>query len=352
MHVKRVYVEGGRSGLGGAFYVQSGSLHLEDVVLKDNHAIKGGAIYLESGGKASLRTNLTTFVNNSASTELWDGVASGGAIFLGAQNIAIVRDSIFTMNVAKADRATAIGGAVDIWGVLSVVNSVFYSNSAIGPVTEEGTIGGFSLTRSLGAGDGRTDTVPTGSVMSTPTGTGSGGALYCRGTRGNDPQGGCTLTVLRCDLSRNSATSSGGAIYSVGDVVVRDSTGWNNTARMGPSARVGMGGEFQFTNTPFLHNDELIYPDSAEFSHATSVISDDGRGWPIMSTGDDKPGVLSEYDKYSGYYGCPSGSLDRCLELCSANPRLPQNDPTTHDAAIQPDTFMGCVRVCRTFCKW
>ena len=332
--------------------MQSGSLELEEVVMKDNHALQGGAIYLEDGGLCSLKVNLTSFVNNSASTEMWDGVASGGAIYLGAGNIAVVRDAIFMRNFAQAFRATAAGGAIDVWGTLSAVGSVFDSNSAVGPTVPDGTIGGFSLTTSLGAGDGATGTVATGSVMSSPTGTGNGGAFLCRGARGGDVAGGCTLSILRCDISRNSATSSGGAIYSLGDLVVRDSTGWNNTARMGPSARVGMAGAFTFTNTPFLREDTLLYPDSAELTHATSSISDDGRGWPIMSTGDEKPGILSDYDKYSGYYGCPSGSLDRCLALCSANARLPQNDPTTARAAGQPTTFTSCVRVCRTFCKW
>ena len=95
----------------------------------------------------------------------------------------------------------------------------FDSNSAIGPIVPAGTIGGFTLTRSLGAGDGMTETVATGSVMSTPTGTGNGGALFCRGARGGDVQGGCTLSILSCDMSRNRATSSGGAIFSQGDLV-------------------------------------------------------------------------------------------------------------------------------------
>lgn len=283
---------------------------------------------------------------------MWDGVASGGAIYLGAGNVAIIHDALFIQNFAQAFRATAAGGAIDVWGTVSVVGSVFDSNSAIGPIVPAGTIGGFTLTRSLGAGDGMTETVATGSVMSTPTGTGNGGALFCRGARGGDVQGGCTLSILSCDMSRNRATSSGGAIFSQGDLVVRDSTGWNNTARMGQSARVGMGSAFSFTNTPFLREDTLLYPDSAELTHSTSKISDDGRGWPIMSTGDEKPGVLSDYDRYSGYYGCPSGSLDRCLNLCSANARLPQHDPTTAQAAGQPTTFSSCVRVCRAFCKW
>ena len=186
--------------------------------------------------------------------------------------------------------------------------------------------------------------------MSTPTGTGNGGALFCRGARGVTFKA-ATLSILSCDMSRNRATSSGGAIFS--QVILWCAIRQGGThCKDGSECSSWNGSAFSFTNTPFLREDTLLYPDSAELTHSTSKISDDGRGWPIMSTGDEKPGVLSDYDRYSGYYGCPSGSLDRCLNLCSANARLPQHDPTTAQAAGQPTTFSSCVRVCRAFCKW
>ena len=43
-------------------------------------------------------TNSTTFLNNQARTELWDGVASGGAIYVGRGNILVV-SVIFHGNV-------------------------------------------------------------------------------------------------------------------------------------------------------------------------------------------------------------------------------------------------------------
>jgi hypothetical protein len=128
--------------------------------------------------------------------------------------------------------------------------------------------------------------------------------------------------------------------------------GNNNTAVFGSSARMAMGSEFTFTNTPFLRNDELLYPPSAEMTHSSSILSDDSRGWPIMSTGDSKPNEVSEYNKYSGGHGCPSGSLDRCLQLCASNPSLPQNDYSTQAVFISPNIFQDCVLTCRTFCTW
>lgn len=50
----RVYLEGGVSGRGGCIYVQHGNLTLNDVVVRRNKALQGGAIYLEEGGRASL----------------------------------------------------------------------------------------------------------------------------------------------------------------------------------------------------------------------------------------------------------------------------------------------------------
>ena len=50
----RVYLEGGVGGRGGCIYVQHGNLTLNDVVVRRNKALQGGAIYLEEGGRASL----------------------------------------------------------------------------------------------------------------------------------------------------------------------------------------------------------------------------------------------------------------------------------------------------------
>jgi len=69
-----------------------------------------GAIYLEDGGRSSLQAiNGTTFSNNVARTELWDGIASGGAIYVGRGNIIILKDCLFINNKANADRSSAYG---------------------------------------------------------------------------------------------------------------------------------------------------------------------------------------------------------------------------------------------------
>ena len=356
---------------------------------------------------------------------------------MGRGNIAILRDCLFLENKAIADRATSLGGAIDVWGTLSsvqvrkgttffffffllfltgeykiflkcfnllqyffhliLVQTRYLRNSAVGP--DDGS-SGYSDTMSLGAGDDFTQLPSTGSVISTPTGTGSGGAVTIR-------ENGGTGTFLRNEMSFNYASTNGGALFNGGgDVVVRDSWGLNNTARFGASARMTMSASFVFTNSPFLRDDEvrdrnnffpppfisrlfpavsfavsllfpccllisffliihfllsisisllllqLLYPESAEVTHATSSITDDGRGWPIMSTGDNRPNVKSVYNHYSGGFGCPSGSLDRCLRLCAQNPTVPQNNPSTFSAFRQPALFADCVGTCRAFCTW
>lgn len=40
---------------------------------------------------------------------------------MGRGNIAILRDCLFLENKAIADRATSLGGAIDVWGTLSSV---------------------------------------------------------------------------------------------------------------------------------------------------------------------------------------------------------------------------------------
>ena len=63
--------------------------------------------------------------------------------------------------------------------------------------------------------------------------------------------------------------------------------------------------------------------------------------------------LLVTGDVNTGGYGCPSGNLDRCLNLCAHNPSLPQNDVSTQTAyVVQPKLFNDCVVTCRTFCSW
>jgi len=57
---------------------------------------------------------------------------------------------------------------------------------------------------------------------------------------------------------------------------------------------------FRFSTTQQQMVGSGRYPESAEMTHASSVLSDDGRGWPIMSTGDSRPEDVSVYNKYSG----------------------------------------------------
>jgi hypothetical protein len=198
-----------------------------------------GAIYLEDGGRSSLQAiNGTTFSNNVARTELWDGIASGGAIYVGRGNIIILKDCLFINNKANADRSSAYGelflfyiftfnflnlfhffffkgGALDIWGTASIVQVRFLKNNAIGPNDV-----GYSATRSIGAGL-YDDSIPTtGSVVSTPTGVGNGGSIVIRS--GSDG----TTSLVRCEMSDNYASSSGGALFNDGGrLLVRDSTG-------------------------------------------------------------------------------------------------------------------------------
>jgi hypothetical protein len=129
-----------------------------------------------------------------------------------------------------------------------LVQTRYLRNSAVGP--DEGS-SGYSETNSLGAGDDYTNLPSTGSVVSTPTGTGSGGAVAIR-------EGGGTGTFLRNEMSFNHASTNGGALFNGGgDVVVRDSWGLNNSARFGSSARMAMSASFVFTNSPFLRDDEV-----------------------------------------------------------------------------------------------
>ena len=212
-HVFGINIVGGRGGKGGAFFVAGGLLHLSNCVVSHNNALLGGAIYLQA---STLEAVETTLANNTAELTLHDGVSGGGAVYIDEEAIAIMSDSLLLGNVARAGKATSSGGAVDVWGKLRAADCVFHGNSAQGSKITAGYVSAIA----------------------------NGGAIACHS--GGD------VILERATLTNNSATTSGGLLYSIGSIVIRDSFGGNNSAPLGSNARVSMASDYIFVNTPFL----------------------------------------------------------------------------------------------------
>ena len=148
-------------GIGGALSVESNlSTTLENVTFTGNNAYKsGGAVYVESG---SLTVNNCDFEKNSASRY-------GGGIYL--------------------CNTTASNTTLDISGSQFEQNSAGYDGGAVAVYAPENTTSTLTVTDSK---------------MSSNRAP-SGGAVYLNGV---------VYADIAADFERNTATSSGGAIYS------------------------------------------------------------------------------------------------------------------------------------------
>lgn len=126
---------------GGAINLQSGILELDRIVFNGNTAAYGGAISLTSGsGASTLQVDRSSFISNTASQ-------NGGAIFVGANDIATITNSVFTQNSATAGNGAAVftsGGDVDL-NFNTIVNNTGSSVLSGAGITLENSILGQRL---------------------------------------------------------------------------------------------------------------------------------------------------------------------------------------------------------------
>lgn len=111
------------TGRGGAVYNNGGTLTLRDVILFSNAGLNGGALNTASSGTTFIFDS--EFVNNSGST----AVGSGGALQNFSGSITHVYGTTFRGNSSSSSTG---GGAIQSAGRLTVTNSTFNGNRAIG----------------------------------------------------------------------------------------------------------------------------------------------------------------------------------------------------------------------------
>ncbi|MCL2115137.1 MAG: hypothetical protein FWH29_02825 [Methanobrevibacter sp.] len=228
------------NGSGGAVYHDgAGVLDVVGSVLNNNTAgVSGGGIYSESNETSIINSNLN---NNSAGTDYGGAVyqnsatggtlvvdnstlsnntadVSGGSIYSNADNVSITDNSILSNNTAS----NGSGGAVyhNGTGTLDVVDSILNNNTA-------GVSGGAIYSES------NETSIINSNLNNNTASTDNGGAIYQNSSTGG------TLNVSESVLNGNTASVSGGAIYSnAEETTIFGSTMSNNAANTGTGGAI------------------------------------------------------------------------------------------------------------------
>lgn len=228
----------GKSNVGGAIGVDSGTLSLVDVVASQNEATgmfgaHGGAIAATSSAVSIVQSRITT---NSATSQDTFYPSRGGGIYLGAATTLTLTDSLIDANTA-----TDLGGGIAALGAATTLTNVtISSNRAID-------------------GDGIAIVNPNGALLTNVTiagnglgVSGKGGGMYA------DPRdAGDVIALENVTFSNNlggATGGSGGSIYvepaALGSVTAR------NTIAAHPLAGGNCGGKsLSYTNG---HNLEFV----------------------------------------------------------------------------------------------
>ncbi|MBI5029327.1 MAG: putative Ig domain-containing protein [Chloroflexi bacterium] len=189
---------------------------------------RGGAIYFR-GGNATLNISGSTFSGNVATNSLGDG--AGGAIYLGANSIAVassITNSTFISNSASAPDVGLGGAILNYTGTLSIANSRITGNSAAGmgrgifQIT--GTVGSVIATNNWWGCNAGPDNIGCDSAVSGTPGqiTFNPWLVLALGASPN-PVSPSSTTTVTANMTRNS---SGGTGYSVPNGI---SVPWSTT---------------------------------------------------------------------------------------------------------------------------
>jgi len=247
---------------------------ISGLTFEDGSSSLGGAILNETG--SSLQVSNAVFANNQAAGDA-SGNALGGAIANGAgASLSLISD-VFTNNQTNGTNES-FGGAIDNAGSLSLAQSSFTGNQAVGSTTPYfNSPGGGSLGGAIHNDYGSTlavmqSTFTGNQALGNATGDAMAGAI-CNGESYVYPYSGPTITttVSQCSFVNNRSTGgstatdggTGGAIEGLPGVTLTltQSTFIGNQANTGGGV-IASGGAFDdsqddnvtITNCGFFNN--------------------------------------------------------------------------------------------------
>jgi CSLREA domain-containing protein len=238
---------------GGVRTGGSAALTLDDVVLTQNVAVTGGALYASGSGTVTITGSGFTSVGGSNSALL------GGALSTAGSVATTIDGTVFDNNTASqgltSGTAVAVGGAIDneaSTGSLMITNTTFRNNSARNSgTTSMGAIGGaiYSTGSVTISGSLFTGNLTTADGSTTK----HGGVLYL-----NALTSGAAIT--NSTFAGNEADGLGGAIYSsIGTNTVLFSTFDDNNAGAGGDSFYSGAGSLTIGNSA-INNDAFGDP--------------------------------------------------------------------------------------------
>lgn len=256
------------SGYGGSFFVQDGTVNIDNSTFQNNIANwDGGAISTSFPDKIPANAGPKLVINNSTFDNNEATVYSGGAI--GLYSEAEINNTKFTNNNAGGHNpadSTDGGGAIYLggWGQLTLNNSEFTGNSS----NRGGAIG----TTDAGIGTTHYFNI-SNTTFDNNNATLQGGAIFSKFT--NDATGNQSL-ITGSTFKNNTAGTEGGAVYNKGTLTVDNTTFDNNSAQYGggffnqTGATANFKDNISFTNNTAQKNGGGVY----NYTGATMTIGD------------------------------------------------------------------------------
>lgn len=214
------------NGLGGALYVDYGSVSIQDSTFLGNSARLGGAIYtnlatatviMEGSPTAS---PLPSPLQLNANSATWDG----GAIY-NLAGVMTIHNALLTVNKTPTQSlALGFGGGIYSTGVLTLTGSTLSRN--------EGRFGGGLF---VGTGPAGARAWIEGTLFRRNVSGGRGGGMYASGDKTT------AVTVLSSAFSQNEAVQGGGLARFNMALNIYDSSLTANTAQFGGGLHLGAG---------------------------------------------------------------------------------------------------------------
>ena len=294
------------TGNGGAFYVNGGSVEMENLTITGNgkngstvSSTNGGAIYVTGTGAGFLATGTAKIESNAATenggaifVDGGDGVnlnacelisntagQNGGALYVSGANVTFAQNSIISNSAATGGAVFVRGGLLKTTGTATVENNYATTNGGAFYVVN----GQVEMANPTITGNGKD--------ASQEIVTANGGAIFvlCNANEEGGDSAGFTATGTTV-ISSNASTVSGGAIcVKNADVRIAENTITSNYSNAGGAVYL-VGGSLITTESALVQNNYSATTGGAFYVQNGSVqmhnptITGNGKNGNTVST--------------------------------------------------------------------
>jgi hypothetical protein len=188
---------------GGAIHISLGKLVLEDVMLKNNFAPRGGGVC--GNWKAKVEISSSTFVNNTGH--------QGGAIFTNTSDLSIDTSEFMRNATQPGQNLLGTGGAIFTFTDLDKTTPITISNSRFDGNKSYHEGGAIFIGQNNGSNFSLSNStlVNNEALLNTKTGIGSGGAIKLSHSGSQS-----LTTIANVVFANNAADQEAGALWAGG----------------------------------------------------------------------------------------------------------------------------------------